>query len=148
MEEDITELNFHMVICQGESSQWCLQTKNGLDKTWSNHYSIIEGLDYQWGYNYFISVNKVKIDNPPQDGSSIKWVLKTIVKKTKVPLNTKFTLDLNGEIPLFNAKLGKIKIIDKEFDVKKSLNISSLKNTSKIVFQFNQNNVFEAVEFL
>ncbi|GGZ85295.1 hypothetical protein GCM10007028_24380 [Algibacter mikhailovii] len=62
----------------------CLQVKESPDdKNWSNFYSQIEGFDYEPGYLYTI---EVRIEDIPEDqivadGSSIKYILKTVIAK-------------------------------------------------------------------
>ena len=46
-------------------------------------YSPIEGFEYEEGYEYVIEVKTENIDNPPIDGSSIKYILTKIISKTK-----------------------------------------------------------------
>ena len=145
---DEFEVNFHQVICQGESNQWCWQVKSKNDKSWTFKYEPIEGLNFEWGYRYFVNIDQQTIKNPPQDGSSIKWKLRSVSKKEKMPPNTTFILELNGELPLYNSKTGKLKILDKEFDMNKNVKVSTLKSAKKVKFQIKESNKIEVIEFI
>lgn len=74
------------VSCTGAFEQTCykIQEKPIINENeWLLFYSPIEGFDklYEEGYIYQLRVEKTKIDNPPQDGSSIKYKLKEILNK-------------------------------------------------------------------
>jgi hypothetical protein len=74
------------VNCYGVGEQTCyrIQENDHVDENkWSLFYDAIEGFDaqYETGYVYKISVTKIKIDNPPADGSSIKYVFNTVISK-------------------------------------------------------------------
>jgi hypothetical protein len=47
-------------------------------------YDDIEGFDYEEGYTYEIKVKKTEIENPPMDGSSIKYELLEVISKKSV----------------------------------------------------------------
>lgn len=53
------------------------------ENDWQYFCQSIEGFDgiYEEGYIYQISVNKIKIKNPPQDGSSVKYELIEVLSK-------------------------------------------------------------------
>ena len=61
----------------------CMRVKEGADSAWSLFYSQIEGFDYEEGYEYVLQVEKEKIENPPADGSSIRYKLVKVVSKKK-----------------------------------------------------------------
>ncbi|RQO30653.1 hypothetical protein DBR32_07925 [Taibaiella sp. KBW10] len=62
----------------------CLQVKYDKDqKNWELFYDTIEGFQYEKGYNYELIVLDERVDNPPADGSSIKYRLIKEVSKTK-----------------------------------------------------------------
>jgi Domain of unknown function (DUF4377) len=140
------EVNFYPIICIGEGFQWCLQVKNTRSKNWQFQYDPIEGLNYQWGYRYFLNIDKVEVENPPQDASAIKWVLKAILKKEKVAFNTVFKIDLNGVKPVFEQKTNSLVILDKHFTFAKKVNINSLSKATKITFQIMKEDRIEVVE--
>jgi len=63
------------------------------DDAWTTHGSI-KDFDYEWGYTYDVIVKEEKIKNPPQDGSSIKTTLISVVSKDKVSEQTPFEIQL------------------------------------------------------
>ncbi|SEW09523.1 protein of unknown function [Chryseobacterium wanjuense] len=69
--------------CTGVAPMKCLQVKEKPTENWTNFYSNIEGFTYEPGYEYVLQVKTEKIENPPADGSSIKYTLVKQVSKTK-----------------------------------------------------------------
>lgn len=69
--------------CTGVAPMKCLQVKETPSSNWTNFYSNIEGFTYEPGYEYVLKVKTEKIENPPADGSSIKYILVKQVSKTK-----------------------------------------------------------------
>lgn len=63
-------------------------------ENWTNFYSNIEGFNYQPGAIHNLSVMVEKIDNPPADGSSIKYTLLEIKSSQEVNNETNFNIDL------------------------------------------------------
>lgn len=61
---------------------------------WSFFYDEIEGFDYELGYVYDLKVRKVEIENPPMDGSSIKYILVNVRSKEKVAEDESFEIKL------------------------------------------------------
>lgn len=90
-----TSLEYEMVIwvhsakieCTGVSEMSCLQIQKGktlnLSKDWELFYSEIEGFDYQPGFLYKLKIKTETVENPPADGSSIKYILLDILEKKK-----------------------------------------------------------------
>ena len=76
-----------MVNCTGVAPQKCLQIKENENDNWTNFYSKIEGFDYEVGYTYKLKVEVSKIENPPADTSSEKYILLKILDKTKTPVS-------------------------------------------------------------
>jgi hypothetical protein len=75
----------------GESVQLCYVVKKDNGNT-QLFYDQIEGFEYQWGYNYTISVEKEINKAPMADASSFKYKLKKILKKEKVAAGETFEL--------------------------------------------------------
>ncbi|WP_083506393.1 DUF4377 domain-containing protein [Chryseobacterium aquaticum] len=71
------------VDCTGVAPMKCLQVKEKETDQWENFYSNIEGFTYEPGFEYELKVKTEKIENPPMDGSSIKYTLIKQVSKTK-----------------------------------------------------------------
>jgi len=71
------------VDCTGVAPMKCLQVKEKASDSWQNFYTNIEGFTYEPGYEYVLKVKTEKIENPPMDGSSIKYTLVKQVSKTK-----------------------------------------------------------------
>jgi hypothetical protein len=71
------------VDCTGVAPMKCLQVKEKATDNWSNFYSNIEGFTYEPGFEYILKVKTEKIENPPADGSSIKYILVRQISKTK-----------------------------------------------------------------
>lgn len=82
-ETKVVELKSALVDCEGVSKQKCLQYKEKGDDEWKLFYGEIEGFTYEEGYHYELEVDIEKVDNPPADGSSLKYTLKKLIKKER-----------------------------------------------------------------
>lgn len=71
------------VDCTGVAPMKCLQVKEKETDNWENFYSNIEGFIYEPGFEYVLKVKTEKIENPPMDGSSIRYTLIKQVSKTR-----------------------------------------------------------------
>lgn len=69
--------------CTGVAPMKCLQVKENASDSWTNFYTNIEGFTYEPGYEYVLKVKTEKIENPPADGSSIRYTLVKQISKTK-----------------------------------------------------------------
>ena len=69
------------VDCMGVGPQKCMMIKKGDDSNWLLFYGRIEGFDYEPGYEYVLDVKEERIENPPADGSSIKYILVKQISK-------------------------------------------------------------------
>ncbi len=65
----------------------------GTDR-WNSFYADIEGFTYEAGTVYDLSVKAETIDNPPADGSSIRYTLLSINSTQEVDFETTFEIDL------------------------------------------------------
>lgn len=142
---DMVEINFHPIICQGVGPQWCYQIKQNGEKDWTYFYDQIEGLKYEWGFNYLIKVKKEKIENPPADGSSIKWILTSLVKKEKVKIGTSFNLVAGRELTKVDIKNNKIAILEKTFKIANNLKINQLGPVFDLKIELQPSGEFEIV---
>ncbi|WP_408091897.1 DUF4377 domain-containing protein [Chryseobacterium terrae] len=69
--------------CTGVAPMKCLQVKEKESDNWENLYTNIEGFTYEPGFEYVLKVKTEKIENPPMDASSIRYILVKEVSKTK-----------------------------------------------------------------
>ncbi len=80
-------VNYFTSICEGLFTQECLLVQEG-DRLgsgdWNFFYSEIEGFEFDPGFVYNLEVNKTTIDNPPADGSSLKYELIRVISKVAV----------------------------------------------------------------
>ena len=83
-------INSSMVDCMGVAPMKCFQvkfldTKDNVKDSWQNMYTAIHGFNYEPGYIYKIKVKEEQLDkaNLPQDASSIKYTLVSILSKKK-----------------------------------------------------------------
>lgn len=61
----------------------CMLVKENKTGDYEYFYNNIEGFSYQPGYEYELKVRVEKINNPPADASSLKYILVEEVLKTK-----------------------------------------------------------------
>lgn len=79
-------VNSYTIECVGEMEGICMLVQEG-DKIgtedWEYFYYIdsIEGFTYEPGFIYDLLVKKIPVDDPPMDGSSIKYELVKIISK-------------------------------------------------------------------
>lgn len=69
--------------CTAVAPMKCLQVKEKESESWSHFYSNIEGFTYESGFEYVLKVKTEKIENPPIDSSSVRYILVKEVSKTK-----------------------------------------------------------------
>ncbi len=67
--------------CVGMDHRECNLMRSSPDEKWDFLFEPIEGFRPEVGTEYELLVDKIKLDNPPADASSIKYVLKSIVSE-------------------------------------------------------------------
>ncbi|MFV0506638.1 MAG: DUF4377 domain-containing protein [Bacteroidales bacterium] len=65
----------------------------GTDK-WSKFFSKIEGFNYEQGHIYDITAKIEKLENPPADASSLKYILKEVKSVKKAEPGETFDISL------------------------------------------------------
>ncbi|MCM8570768.1 DUF4377 domain-containing protein [Gramella jeungdoensis] len=74
---------------------YLMQEGEGIgSENWSYLYEGIEGFDFELGYIYDLKARKVKVEDPPMDGSSIKYILVNVRSKKKVSEDETFEIKL------------------------------------------------------
>lgn len=71
----------YRVDCVGVGQQKCLLVREYEFDDWQLYYGRIEGFDFVEGYAYQLLVVEERIDNPPADGSSIRYKLIEVVDR-------------------------------------------------------------------
>src|SRR4051812_2003908 len=69
--------------CVGVSKRKCFLVRETPDEEWQLFYNSIEGFNYEPGFTYKLLVETRKVSNPPADGSSLRWILKDVLEKSK-----------------------------------------------------------------
>ncbi|MBN2043900.1 MAG: DUF4377 domain-containing protein [Anaerolineales bacterium] len=83
-----------LVDCEGGAGpQKCMQVKFGNDEDWQFFYTQIEGFEYQPGYRYSLLVKQVEVENPPADGSSLRYVLVEVISQEEALMEESGNLD-------------------------------------------------------
>lgn len=70
-------------IGMAEGPRNCYLVINRNNKNWEFMYDSIEDFEYEPVYEYVIEVKIEHIENPPADGSSLKYSLIRVISKTK-----------------------------------------------------------------
>ena len=91
--------------CQGEGPRLCLL---GLqpDQTVGTFFDEIEGFMFRWGTIQTVRVSQHEVKDPPQDGSSIRYVLEEVIETRKVPEDARFSLFINRDYLTGNRTSG------------------------------------------
>ena len=71
-----------VVDCEGAAPQTCLQVSEAADGEYEFFYDSIEGFDPQPGTSYVVDVEIIEIENPPADGSSLRYILIDVVEQS------------------------------------------------------------------
>ncbi|MCG8393000.1 MAG: DUF4377 domain-containing protein [Pseudomonadales bacterium] len=70
--------------CIGAGPMNCMQVRADDESNYQLFYNHIEGFDFEPGYNYTLRVKVENVDNPPADGSSLRYTLLEVVSKEPV----------------------------------------------------------------
>lgn len=62
----------------------CMLVKEKKTGEWEYFYNPISGFTYQPGYEYELKIRVQKVENPPADASSLKYILLEEVSKKKL----------------------------------------------------------------
>ena len=84
--EEIIRVNYMKKSCEHPmlENATCLQVQREdklCSEEWSNFYDEIEGFQYEEGYVYELKVRVEEIENPPMDGSSLRYILIEVLSK-------------------------------------------------------------------
>ncbi len=77
-----------LVECVGVTPQMCMQVKETADGAYQFFYNPIVGFTFEPGYEYELKVMVETVENPPADGSSLRYTLVEVVSKTAVTIET------------------------------------------------------------
>jgi hypothetical protein len=72
--QKILEIAPNLADCVGVMKTQCMQVREP-GGNWDNFFGAIEGFTFKPDYSYKILVNVTKLENPPADGSSLKYTL-------------------------------------------------------------------------
>lgn len=70
--------------CVGVAPMDCMQVKESPEGEWTLFYDQIEGFSFEPGFEYELRVNRMAVENPPADGSALRYELVGVVSKTAV----------------------------------------------------------------
>lgn len=71
-----------LVDCIGEAPQKCMRVRNDPSAEWLFFYDSIGGFSYEEGNSYELLVEVIPVDDPPADGSSLRYELIELVSVT------------------------------------------------------------------
>jgi hypothetical protein len=101
--DDVVFVEPYRAPCTGEGRTLCLLVQQGdLENPPGFYYGEIEGFTFRSGFRQEIRVRKLPVENPPQDGSSERWVLTEVLSVLPENPNQNFILrfepgDLSGD---------------------------------------------------
>ncbi|MEE1885484.1 DUF4377 domain-containing protein [Pedobacter flavus] len=91
--------------CVSLVPQLCLQVKYKSSTEWQNFYGPIEGFNFEPGNEYLIKIKTIDVKNPPADGSTKRYVLKRIIKKTKKNIDIPIIQNITWKLIEINQKV-------------------------------------------
>lgn len=78
------EVDSRQVDCVGVAPAKCLRVRDASDQPWRLFHGAIEGFAFEPGYRYRLQVEEIAVADPPADGSSLRTVLREMVRKVAV----------------------------------------------------------------
>jgi hypothetical protein len=81
-------IDHHKASCQGLAPRMCLLTDDGPLA------EGISGFEYRWGYETVVEVEVETIDDPPLDGSSIRYDLREVLEERRVGVDETFRVSI------------------------------------------------------
>jgi len=69
------------VECVGVGPRTCLQVRESPDEEWHNFFEGVDGFEFEPGFYYELRVARYRVENPPADASSFRYVLLEVVSK-------------------------------------------------------------------
>ena len=67
--------------CEGLIMQKCLLIREVDKQSWNYFYDLINGFNYEEGFEYEILISEMEIENPLQDASSKEYTLIKVISK-------------------------------------------------------------------
>lgn len=71
-----------LVDCVGVAPMECMQVRENPNEDYTFFYQQIEGFTFEPGYEYELLVRVTNVENPPADGSSLRYTLVSVVNQT------------------------------------------------------------------
>jgi hypothetical protein len=78
---EILYVDSKLVDCVGVVPQKCMLVRSNEGDRWEFFYDQISGFQYEAGHSYKLLIKIIKVDNPPQDASSLRYELIEIIEK-------------------------------------------------------------------
>jgi hypothetical protein len=96
----------YQLPCKGVVPQLCMvMTEQGSGER-EFFYDSIEGFEFRWGVTQTVRVRVEEVSDPPQDGSSKRYVLEEVVSTAPVAEGTTFEARLSSEYLTGNPTQG------------------------------------------
>ncbi|QRN94398.1 DUF4377 domain-containing protein [Archangium violaceum] len=100
--DEVVVIEHYRAPCTGVGRTLCLLVQGELEIPPARHFGGIEGFTFRDGIRQRIRVRKLPVQDPPQDGSSERWVLAELLSTEPVDADQEFLLrlepgDLRGD---------------------------------------------------
>jgi hypothetical protein len=79
----------HNVECVGVAPQLCLRVRQTPEGEWENFYDSIEGFTYEETFFYTLRLAVTQVENPPADGSALRYQLLEVVTVEPEPISVR-----------------------------------------------------------
>lgn len=90
------EVDHYREPCVGEARFLCMRAKEKGEADFTFMYDAIKGFEPTWGHTYVLEIEETSVPNPPADGSSVEYSLKSVVSDTPVNPATTFVVQVDG----------------------------------------------------
>ena len=91
-------ISSQLADCVGVAPMRCLQVRNSQDEDWQLFYQQIIGFEYEEGFEYKLEVEVETVENPPADGSSLKYTLVSVIEKKGVEMENSEDMPVRGDL--------------------------------------------------
>lgn len=92
------EIDHYRSPCYSEAHFLCMRVRSPGAQPWELFYGAIEGYTHRWGTVSTIELTVRQVPMPPQDGSSVRYVLSKVLSTRQVAPGTEVRIAVDGSL--------------------------------------------------